>query len=275
MKNTIFYSIAFLIFMSQACHFKSTPKIGDAVLYAYVVKQGDSIVYKAAHQIGDTATIILEDINNNEPTKRALVERIMKMSENESLSFDLNNNQKGFLQLYKIIPATEFSKYIEEGNKKQKVFEQRLQEIRKELILSLPSYQNRQKSVVDSATMLFEQCKKGQLNDKLNKLGVDNTFYVVKGNGKIQPERKKWVWFHYVTILPNNKQMNSYKNLPKCTNLAEFELGEELEKSASSFDEGEIILLNIPSTNSLKIAANSAISNRTIFWIEIVKVLYL
>lgn len=275
MKKQIFYIITFVIFTSEACQFKSTPKIGDAVLYEYVVKQDDSIVYKAARQIGDTATMIIEDTNISDPTKKVLVERIMKMSENERLSFDLNNNQKGFLQLYKIIPATDFSKYVEEGNKRQKVFEQRLQEIKKELIVSLPSYQNRQKSVVDSATILFEQYKKGQLSDKLNKIDSDNTFYVVKGNGKIQPERKKWVWFHYVTISPDNKIMDSYKNAPNCTNLAEFPLDESLERGAGSFDEGSIILLSVSPTNSVKSAKDSAVSNKTMFWIEVVKVLYL
>jgi hypothetical protein len=275
MKKQIFYGIAFVIFISEACQFKSTPKIGDAVLYEYVVKQGDSIVYKAAHQIGDTATIILEDLNNNDSSKRTLAERIMKMSEHDTLIFDLKNNQKGFLRIYKIIPAIDFPKYVEEGNKKQIVFEQRLQEIRKELIVSLPSYQNRQKSVVDSATMLFEQYRKGHLNDKLNKLGSDNTFYVVQGNGKIQPERKKWVWFHYVTVSPDNKILDSYKNAPKCTNLAEFPLDESLERGAGSFDEGSIILLTVPSTNPLKIVKDSAVSNKTMFWIEVVKVLYL
>jgi hypothetical protein len=275
MKKQIFYGIAFVIFISEACQFKSTPKIGDAVLYEYVVKQGDSIVYKAARQIGDTATIILEDTKNSEPTKQELVERIMKMSENDSLSFDLNNNQKGFVRLYKIIPAIDFPKYVEEGNKRQMIFDQRLQEIKKELIASLPSYQNRQKTVVDSAKMLSEQYKKGQINDKLNKLGSDDTYFVVKGNGKIQPEKKKWVWFHYVAITPDNKIMDSYKNAPKCTNLSEFPLDEALEKGAGSFEEGSIILLTVPFTNSIKTAKDSAVSNKTMFWIEVVKVLYL
>lgn len=269
MKKYFFYGLTLTASVLTACQFKSTPKIGDAVLYEYVIKQGDSIVYNAAQRIGDTASMIFEGTTNSEPSKQVLVERIMSMSENDTLSFDLDNNQKGFLRIYKIIAATEFAKYIEESDKKQKVFEQRLQEIKKELAVALPSYQNRQKSVVDSATMFFEQYKRGELDGKLNKLGPENTFYVVKGNSKIVPERKKWVWFHYVTISDDTKIKDSYKNQPALTNLAEFSLDEALEKSAASFEEGSIILLTAPNSR------HSTVSNRHFFWIEVVKVLYL
>lgn len=271
MKKRIFYGIASLIFLSEACQTKSTPKIGDAVLYEYIVKQGDSIVYKSALQFGDTATIIIENTNNYEPAKRVLVERIMKMSENDSLSFDVNKEQKGFLQLNKIITAAEFPRYIEEGNKKQMVFEQRLEAVKKELVAAMPFYKSRQKSVVDSATLIFEQFKKGQLKDKLQKMDAQNAFYVVKGNGKILHERKKWVWFHCITLSPEGKTMSTYGSAPRGTNLVEFPLNEALERGAGNFEEGSITLLAVP--NSVKIAKDSAVSNKTLFWIEVVKVL--
>jgi hypothetical protein len=277
MKKQIFYGIACLFFMSEACQSDSTKlKIGDAVLYDYVVKQGDSVIYKAAHQTGDTASMLLEDINSNEPIKQALVKRVMSMSVNDSLSFELANQQKGFLRLYRIIPATAFPKYIEEADKRSRAFEQRLHEIGKELHAAFPLTENRRKAVLDSAITFFDQYKRGELSEKLTKLGADNLYYTVKGSGKVQPERKKWVWFHYVTISPDNKIVDSYKGLPKGTNISEFPLDEALERGAASFDEGSILLLITPSErqNTSKMAKNTPHTLKNIYWVEVVKVIY-
>ncbi len=249
MKNYILYSIVILAFLAAACTSDATskPKIGDAVTYDYVVKQGDFVVFNASLQAGDTATLILEDMNVNDPTKKEWVERLMKMSEKDTLSFDLKNGQKGFLQLHRIIHAKDFPKYIEESDKKQRLFEQNLQSIGKELNAARPTYQSRRQIALDSAKLLFEQYKNGQLANKLMTLDADNQYLILKGDGKIRNDRKKWVWFHYVMYAPDGKTLkDSYQGLPRGTNVAEFTFNEALEKSLAHFGEGSTVFFSVP-----------------------------
>lgn len=279
MKKYIVYSITILAFILEACQSGSNdkPKIGDAVLYDYVIKQGDAVVFESSKQSGDTTTMILDDVNASDPTKRALVERIMGMSTNDTLSFNLEDNKKGFLRLYRIISPSDFPKYIEESEKKQRVFEQHLQEIGKELRAAMPMYQSRRKAVLDSAKLIFEQYQKGQLDSKLNTLSANNQFFIIRGDGKIQRERKKWVWFHYVTFGPDGKTLiDSYQNLPRGTNVAEFTFNEALEKSVAHFDVGSTVFFSVPSEyqNVPKTGENAAVLTKSIYWVEVVKVLY-
>ena len=280
MKKIIFYYLilGFCLFESCESLFSTKPKLGDAVFYDYKVMQGDSVIFRASRSIDDTAMIVLEMNQNQEPIQTALMENITRLSLNDSISFNIGNQQKGFLRLHRIVPAADFPKYVADANKQEKIFEQDLQNIGKELRASLPFYQNRQKAVLDSTITLTQQYQKGQLNDKLKTLPTGIQYYVIKGNGNIKPARKKWVWFHYVLVLPNsNKTVDSYKNLPKSTNLSEFAMIEQLERSAASFDEGSIVLLLIPSKivySPEKLGTTMADSN-IVYWVEVVKVLQL
>ena len=270
-KSSFFYTLLMLYLFASCLGEK--PKIGDAVLYDYTVKQGDSVVFKSSRASYDTATTIIESLVSNEPIKQALMDNVVKLSVNDSTTFELGNQQKGFLHLYRIIHAADFPKYIENADKRQKEFEQELQKIGKELNTSLPFYQSRRKAVLDSTIALTQQYKSGQLNDKIKILPTGIQYYVVKGNGTVKPLQKKWVWFHYASVKPENKGMtDSYNIFPRTTNLAEFAMIEELERSAARFDEGSIVLLLIP--NKL-VDSSQSVSGHTVFWIEVVKVLNL
>jgi FKBP-type peptidyl-prolyl cis-trans isomerase 2 len=279
MKKYILYSLVFLLFTSFSCQFSSgvKPKMGDAVLYDYTVKEGDAVVFKSALQMGDTATMIIEDMNINDPLKKTLVEQVRKMSVNDSLSFDLPNHQKGYLRLYRIISASDFPKYIEEGDRKARAFEQQVMEVGKELRATVPLYQSRRNAVIDSAKNIFDQYQKGQLENKLNILNTDNKYFVVKGKDKNADNRKKWVWFHYITYgLDGKTLIDSYKNLPRGTNVAEFTFNEALERSIANFEEGSIVFFSVPSEfqDAPKTGDSNAILKKKGYWIEIVKVLH-
>lgn len=278
MKKYIFYYPIFLIFIAAACQSDSKlkAKIGDAVLYDYVIKQGDAVVFQSSRQSGDTTTMILEDVSASDPTKKALTERLKQMSANDTLSFDLEGGHKGFLHVYRVIQAKDFPKYIAEAEKKQQAFEQRLREIGKELNADRPSYQSRRKAVLDSAKLIFEQYKNGQLNAQLTALDVDNQYFIIKGNYKNPIERKKWVWFHYVTFSPDGKTLiDSYNNLPRGTNVAEFTFNEALEKNVARFEEGTTAFFSVPAEyqNDTKTGENPTVLKKSIYWVEIVKVL--
>lgn len=280
MKKYIFYYPIFLIFTATAClsDSKIKAKTGDAVLYDYLIKQGNTVVFESAKQAGDTTTMILEDPTAGDPIKAALMERLKSMSANDTLSFNLADNHKGFLRLYRIIPAKDFPKYIEEADKKQLVFEQRLREIGKELNAARPQYVSRRKAVLDSAKLIFDQYKNGQLATKLTTLNTDNQYFIIKGNDKNQGERKKWVWFHYVMYAPDGKTLiDSYNNLPRGTNVAEFTFNEALEKNVASFEEGTTLFFSVPAEyqNAPATGENSTVLKKSIYWIEIMKVLYL
>lgn len=270
-KQIIYYSIIALgIFTSCGGH---KPKIGDAVFYDYIIKQGDSIVFKASNQAEDTAFMIIE--NSNEPIQKNLIDKVMSLSINDSTSFDLDNQRKGFLRLHRIISAAEFPKYIEEAQKKDQIFEQRLKGVGSELKMVAPFYQNRRKAVLDSTVVFNDLFKKGLLKDKLKPLGNGVFYDVIKGSGNLKPDRKKWVWFHFATVMPDNKITDSYNKMPKLTNLSEFEFNERIERSAARFDEGSIVILAVhskPMNNNWKIT-EVVTNDYTILWVEIVKVI--
>lgn len=272
-KQLIYYSIS-VLGLFTSCGFNSgvKPKIGDAVFYDYVIKQGDSVVHKASNLVEDTAFMILE--TTNEPLQQKLIEKILSLSINDSTTFDLDNNRKGFLRLHRIISPAEFPKYIEEAQKKDQIFEQRLKEIGNELKTLAPFYQNRRKTVLDSTVLFNDMFKKGLLKDKLKPLSNGVFYDVVKGSDKLKRDRKKWVWFHFATVMPDNKITDSYNKMPKLTNLSEFEFNEYIERSAAKFDEGSIVLLAIPTkpmNTGEKIVASET-KDSILIWIEIVKV---
>ena len=214
MQKTRFFYILLMLYLFASCSGEK-PKIGDAVLYDYTVKQGDSVVFKSSRASYDTATTIIESLVGNEPIKQALMDNVVKLSVNDSMAFELGHQQKGFLHLYRIIRAADFPKYIENADKRQKEFEQELQKIGKELNASLPFYQSRRKAVLDSTIALTQQYKSGQLNDKIKTLPDGIQYYVVKGNGTVKPLQKKWVWFHYALVKPkNNETTDSYNIFP-------------------------------------------------------------
>lgn len=278
MKKYISSALISLVFMAASCtsDSKLKAKTGDAVLYDYVIKQGDAIVFESSRQSGDTTTMILEDVAASDPTKKALTERLKQMSENDTLSFDLEDGHKGFLRVYRVIPAKDFPKYIAEADKKQQAFEQRLREIGKELNADRPVYEGRRKAVLDSAKVIFEQYKNGQLATKLTALDAGSQYFIIKGNDRNQTERKKWVWFHYVTFGPDGKTLiDSYNKLPRGTNVAEFTFNEALEKNVARFDEGTTVFFSVPAEyqNDAKTGENATVLKKSIYWVEVIKVL--
>ena len=277
MQKSIFYYLIVAVYLFESCS-GDKPKVGDAVFYDYTAKQGDSVIFKSSRSLYDTALALVESPVNDEPIQRALMENVVKLSVNDSTTFDLGNQQKGFLRLYRIVSAADFPKYIAEADKKEKAFEHKLNQTSKELSASLPFYQSRRKAVLDSTIVLTKQYQSGQLNASLKTLPTGIQYYVVKGKDSIKPAQKKWVWFHYASVVLNSpKTVDSYNGLPKSTNLAEFAMIEALERSAACFDEGSIVLLMIPTKLAYphEALSDTGVNGNTVFWIEVVKVLQL
>jgi hypothetical protein len=277
MKKRLFFFTTLALCVFVACDTKngSKPKIGDAVFYDYVIKQGDSVVYNATTPAQDTAFLILE--NSNEPDKKILMERLLNLSVNDTVNFALDNQRKGYLRLHRIVTAVDFPKYIEAADKKQQAFETRLKEIGKELNASMPVFKARQKMVTDSLIVFNEQFKKGLLTAQFTPFVDNSAYFIVKGKENADPKSKKWVWFHHAVILPNGKLMHSYNSLPRGTNVGEFSFNEQIERAAARFDEGSVIVMSVPTKliNLSRTTVESELNGSTLFCIEIVKVLEL
>ena len=194
MQKSIFYYLIVAVYLFESCS-GDKPKVGDAVFYDYTAKRGDSVIFKSSRSLYDTALALVESPVNDEPIQRALMENVIKLSVNDSTTFDLGNQQKGFLRLYRIVPEAEFPKYIADANKQEKVFEQKLHEASKELSASLPFYQSRRKAVLDSTIVLTKQYQAGQLNTQLKTLPTGIQYYVVKENGSVKPVQKNGFGF--------------------------------------------------------------------------------
>lgn len=275
-KRLFFYAFTGIVLcFFVACEAKggTKPKIGDAVFYDYVIKQGDALVFNAAKQVGDTAFIMLE--NSNEPTQKILTEKLLSLSVDDSTTFELDNQRTGYLRLHRIIAAAEFPKYIEEADRKQQVFEQRLKEIGKELNASIPIFQARQKAVMDSLNVFNEQFKKGLLTASFTPFVDSCAYFVVKGKESQNPKIKKWVWFHYAVALPNGSLKHSYNSLPRGTNVGEFAFNEQIERAVARFDEGSILMMSVPAklSNLGGTTVSSELNGSMLIWIEVVKVL--
>ena len=272
MKNLIFGGLLAAFSFFSACVGDSKPKVGDAVFYDYEVRQGDSVIFKARRSMRDTPLIVVEKSDNREPIQWGLMENIVKLSVNDGMNFKLDNQKQGKLRLHRVIRAADFPKYIEEADKKEHIFQEKLQNIGRELRASLPFFQSRYKAVIDSTLTFTKAHQAGQLNDKLKTLPTGIQYYIVKGSDNVVLAEKKWAWFHYASIISKDKTVNSYNNLPKSTNLSEFAMIEQLERSAASFEEGAIVLLLIP-TKLTEPQGGKMSEGNTVFWVEIVKVL--
>ena len=161
MKNSILGGLLAAFFLFSACVGDSKPKVGDAVFYDYEVTQGDSVIFDARRSMRDTPLIVVEKSDNREPIQRGLMENIVKLAVHDSMKFKLDNQKQGVLRLHRIIRAADFPKYIEEADKKQRVFEEKLQNTGKELRASLPFFQSRYKAVIDSTLIFTQQYQAG------------------------------------------------------------------------------------------------------------------
>ena len=161
MNKLIFCGHLAVFYLFSACASDSKPTVGDAVFYDYKVTQGDSVIFDARRSMRDTPLIVVEKSDNREPIQGGLMENIVKLSVHDSMNFKLDNQKQGVLRLHRIIRAADFPKYIEEADKKQRVFEEKLQNTGKELRASLPFFQSRYKAVIDSTLIFTQQYQAG------------------------------------------------------------------------------------------------------------------
>ena len=86
--NYLFFFLVLLVACKDA---KQHPKLGDYVLYDYIIKQGDSVVYDASSLRQDTAQAILENPTTNEnEIQKKLMSNITELSAGDSVQFDIS-----------------------------------------------------------------------------------------------------------------------------------------------------------------------------------------
>lgn len=273
--NYLFFFLVLLVACKDA---KQHPKLGDYVLYDYIIKQGDSVVYDASSLRQDTAQAILENPTTNEnEIQKKLMSNITELSAGDSVQFDISKNQKGYIKLHRIIEQKDFAQYIESGNKEQAAFESRLLDIRNYLKSSIAFYNNRAINVRDSVTQLAKAYKIGTLSKSLNTLPSGIKYIMLQeGMGDLPRNKRAWIWMHFSGVLPDGTFLaQTYQGGKIQTiNQSEHNLMSGLEIAATQFKAGSKVLIIIPpnlaygSDGMGKVPSNSEL----IFIVEIVKV---
>ena len=274
----IFYLLFFLLYLCSCKNINQHPQLGDYVLYNYIIKQGDSVVYDAFNIRQDTAQTILENpTTNDNDVQNKLLSNIAKLSVGDSIQFDISNNQKGYIKLHRIIEQKDFAQYIESGNKEQAAFESRLLEIRNYLKSSIGFYDSRSKNVRDSVAILAKAYQTGTLSKPLSTLpsGIKYTI-LEEGTGDIPRNKRAWIWMHFSGVLPDGAFLaQTYQGGKIQTiNQSEHNLMPGLEIAATQFKAGSKVLIVIPPDLAYgsKGIGNVPPNSELIFIIEIVKV---
>ncbi len=272
------YLLFFSLLLGACKDSRQYPQLGDYVLYDYIVKQGDSVVYDASTIRQDTAQAIIE---NPKTSTNAIQDQLMinlnKLSAGDSVQFNISNNQKGYIKLHRIIAQKDFAQHIESSNKEQAAFESRLLDIRNYLKSSVTFYDSRAKNVRDSVSQLAKAYKMGTLSKLLNTLpsGIKYTI-LEEGTGDIPRNKRAWIWMHFSGVLPDGTFLaETYQGGKIQTiNQSEHNLMPGLEVAATQFKAGSKVFIIIPpdlaygSDGMGKVPRNS----KLIFIVEIVKV---
>ena len=249
MKQLTFL-LLLLIFIIACKDSRKKPQLGDYVLYDYVVKQDDAIVYDASAIRQDTAQAIIE---NPKTTNNAIQDQLMinlnKLSVGDSIEFSITNNQKGYIKLHRIIAQKDFAQYIESGNKEQAAFERRLVNIRNYLKSSIGFYDSRSKNVRDSVTQLAKAYKVGMLPKPLSMLPSGIKYIILEeGIGDMPRNKRAWIWMHFSGVLPDGTFLaDTYQGGKIQTiNQSEHNLMPGLEMGATQFKAGSRVFIVIP-----------------------------
>ena len=277
MKKPIF--LFFILTALIACkNSNPKPQIGDYVLYDYIVKQGNLVVYDASNIRQDTAQTIVENpTTRGDLIQNQLMPNLIKLSAGDSVQFNISNNQKGYIKLHSIIAQKDFAQHIESSNKEQTAFESRLLDIRNYLKSTIGFYDSRAKNVKDSVAILAKAYQTGTLTKPLTTLpsGIKYTI-LEEGTGDIPRNKRAWIWMHFSGVLPDGTFLaQTYQGGKIQTiNQSEHNLMPGLEIAATQFKAGSKVFIIIPPDLAYgsKGIGNVPPNSELIFIIEIVKV---
>lgn len=277
MKKPIY--LFFFLTAIMACKDSAQhPQLGDYVLYDYIVKQGDSVVYDAFKMREDTAQAIVEKpTSSTNEFQKELMKHLNNLSAGESSQFSLSNNQKGYIKLHRIIAQKDFAQYIESSNKEQVAFESRLLDIRNYLKSSISFYDNRSKNVRDSVAQLAKAYKMGNLSTQLKTLPSGLKYIILEqGTGDMPRNKRAWVWMHFSGVLPDGTFLaETFKGGKIQTiNQSEHNLMSGLEIAATQFKAGSKVLVIIPPSLAYGSEGMGQVppNSELIFIVEIVRV---
>ncbi len=241
-----------LVIAFEACSSEgaSKPRKGDFAFYRYEVRQGDSLIYSAVAEPGDSAQTFIEDpaLHQGNLIQETLMKKLPQMTPGDSISFNFGKDYEGHLVLIHLIPKEDYPKYIEEGDKRRAVFEARLEEIKAEMAEREPFFKGRAGAVADSARQWVGQLQQGALDQQLQTFKPGIQYFIVqKGNGPIANKSSSWTWIHFCAMAPNGDiLLNTYAGKPVVVNRRGALLAPWVEKSVTQFPEGSIVLLKVP-----------------------------
>ena len=226
------------------------PRIDDFAFYRYAVYQGDSLVFSAPQEPGDTAQAFVENpaLHSGDLFQEALMKQLPRLCAGDSVRFAIGNQYRGVLHLLHFVAKEDYPKYIEEGDKRRAAFEVRLEEIKKEMDGLEPAYKARAEAVADSTRRWAEMLSTGELDAQLNTFPPGIRYLLVeRGSGPIANKTSSWTWVHFCAARPNGEiLLNTFARKPVVVNRRGALLAPWVEKSVTQFPEGSRILLAVP-----------------------------
>lgn len=229
---------------------KNTPREGDFAFYTYEVRQGDSLVYSAVRELGDTAQTFVESVSlhSGNLIMEELMRRLPAMSVGDSLAFDFGPGYQGRLRLLRLIPKEDYPAYIAEGDKSRAAFEARLEVIKKELEAQLPQFRSQAPAMADSTLQWVEEMKKPAFKASLKTFRPGIQYHVIReGTGPTANKSSSWTWVQFCAALPDGTILhNSYESRPVLANRRGALMAPWIEKSIVQFPEGTVVLLVVP-----------------------------
>jgi len=238
--------------LAGACSVSNSdkPRIDDFAFFRYAVYQGDSLIFSATAEPGDTAQTFVEnpDLHSGDIFMEALMRHLPHMYVGDSSSFAIGNQYRGVLHLLHFVAKEDYPKYIEEGDKRRAAFEVRLEEIKKEMDELEPAYKARAEAVADSTRRWAELLRTGELDGQLNAFPPGIRYLLIeRGSGPLANKTSSWTWVHFCAALPNGDiLLNTFARKPVVVNRRGALLAPWVEKSVTQFPEGSRILLAVP-----------------------------
>lgn len=222
----------------------------DFAFYRYEVYQGDSLVFSATQEPGDTAQTFVEDpaLHSGNSFQESLMKQLPRLSPGDSARFPIGNQYQGVLHLLHFVAKEDYPKYIEEGDRRRAAFEERLEEIKKEMAELEPRYKARAEAVADSTRRWAEMLRTGLLKDQMNSFPPGVRYLLIEpGNGPTANKSSSWTWIHFCAAAPDGEiLLNTYASKPVVVNRRGALLAPWIEKSVTQFPEGSIVLLAVP-----------------------------
>lgn len=226
------------------------PTEGDFAFYRYEVWKGDSTIFNSVKEPGDTSQTFVEsvDLHSGNIIMEELMRRLPNMTSGDSITFDFGPGYQGRLHLLWFVTKDEYPAYIEEGDKRRKAFEERLEVIKAELKQLQPEFKKRANAVADSTRFWVGELNKPEFKSSLKSFRPGIRYHVIReGEGPTANKSSSWTWVQFCAALPNGDILhNSYESLPVLANRRGALMAPWIEKTVVQFPEGSVVLLVVP-----------------------------